>query len=43
MNNARSEFIIFGNKILVNKCISSELNINGETIIRFYKIRSLGA
>ena len=43
INNAKSEFIIFGNKVLVNKCISGELNINRETVSRSHEIRCLGA
>ena len=41
MNNAKSEFIIFGNRILVSKCISGELNINGEAVSRSHEIKYL--
>ena len=43
MNNAKSEFIIFGNRVLVSKCISGKLNINGEAVGRSSEIRHLGA
>ena len=43
MNNAKSEFIIFGTGVLVSKCISGELNINGDAVGRSSEIRYLGA
>ena len=42
MDNAKSEFILFGNTILVSKCISSEVNINGEAVGRSHEIKYLG-
>ena len=32
MNNTESEFIIFGNRIEVNKCALNGLNIEGEIV-----------
>ena len=43
MNNVKSEFILFGNRVLVSKCISSEININGEAVGRSPEIKYLGA
>ena len=43
MNNTKSEFIIFGIRVLVSKCISSKLNINGEAVSRSQEINSLRA
>ena len=43
MNNAKSEFIIFNNRVLVSKCISGKLNINGEAVSRSHEIKYLGA
>ena len=40
MNNVKSEFIIFGNRVQVKKCILSELNID---VVRLQGIRYLGA
>ena len=43
MNNAKSEFILFSSRALVSKCISSEININGEAVGRSPEIKYLGA
>ena len=43
MNSAKSEFIIFGNRVLVSKYIPGELNINGEAAGRSHEIKYLGA
>ena len=43
MNDAKTEFIIFGNRVQVKKCILSELNIDRETVGRSQVIRYLGA
>ena len=43
MNNAKSEFIIFSNRILVSKCISDKLNTNGEAVSTSHEIKYLGA
>ena len=42
MNNSKSEFIIFGNSVQVDKCSSSELNIDGKTVSRSHLIKYLG-
>ena len=42
MNNAKSKFILFGNRVLVSKCISSETNINGEAVSRSPEIKVSG-
>ena len=43
MNNVKSEFILFGNTVLVSKYISSEININAEAVGRSPEIKYLGA
>ena len=43
MNNVKSEFIFFSNRVPVSKCISSEININGEAGGRSPEIKYLGA
>ena len=42
MNNAKSEFIISGNRVQVKKCILSELNIDEETVGRLHVTKYLG-
>ena len=39
MNNTKSEFILISNRVLVSKCISSEININGEPVGKSPEIR----
>ena len=41
MNNPKSEFIIIGNSIQVSKCITRELNIEGDTVCRSQLVRYL--
>ena len=43
MNNFKSEFIIFGNSIQVSKCITRELNIEGDIVCRSQVVKYLGA
>ena len=43
MNNARSEFILFSNRVLVSKYIASEININGDAVGRSPEIKYLWA
>ena len=43
MNNSKSEFIIFGNIIHASKCITRELNIEGDTVHISQLVRYLGA
>ena len=43
MNKSKSEFIIFGNSIQISKCITRELNIEGDTVFRSKLVRYLGA
>ena len=39
MNNSKSEFIIFGNRIQTNKCDTNELNIEGEAVHKFQIVK----
>ena len=43
MNNSKSEFITFGNRIQANKCDTSELNIEGESVHKSQIVKYLGA
>ena len=42
-NNSKLEFIIFGNRIQANKCDTSELNVEGETVHKSQIVKYLGA
>ena len=42
-NNSKLEFIIFGNRIQANKCDTSELNVEGETVQKSQIVKYLGA
>ena len=43
MNNSKSEFIIFGNRIQANKCDTNELNIEVEAVHKSQVVKYLGA
>jgi hypothetical protein len=43
MNPTKTEFILFGNKHQLNKCITQHLNVNGTDIARTTCIKYLGA
>ena len=43
MNNSKSEFIIFGNKTHIDKCISDGLRIEDDTVNRSQIVKYLGA
>ena len=43
MNNSKSEFIIFGNRIQANKCDTSKLSIEGEAVHKSQIVKYLGA
>ena len=43
MNDSKSELIFFGNNIQICKCITSEINIEGESVQRSHLIRYLSA
>ena len=43
MNNSKSEFIIFGNKTQVDKCILDGLRIDGDIVNRSQTVKYLGA
>ena len=43
MNNSKLEFIIFGNRTQVNKCMSDGLRIEGEIVSRSQIVKYLGA
>ena len=43
MNNSKSEFIMFGNRIQTNKCDTSELNREGEAVHKSQIVKYLGA
>ena len=41
MNDSKSELIIFGNSIQTHKCITSEIDIQGESVPRSHLVRYL--
>ena len=43
MNNSKSEFIYFGGSKQLEKCITNQINVNGEWILRSQVMRYLGA
>ena len=43
MNNSKTEFIYFGGPRQLEKCITSQINVNGEEIPRSQMMRYLGA
>ena len=43
MNNSKTEFIYFGGSKQLEKCIISQINVNGEWIPRIKMMRYLGA
>ena len=43
MNNSKSEFIIFGNKTQVDKCISDGLTIEDDIVNRSQTVKYMGA
>ena len=43
MNSAKTEFIYFGSKIQLSKCVVTHLNINDEIVERAMVIKYLGA
>ena len=43
MNDSKSELIIFGNNVQTCKCITSEINIEGESVQRSHMVRYLSA
>ena len=43
MNPSKTEFIYFGNKPQLKKCLVSDLNIAGDLVLRSHTIKYLGA
>ena len=43
MNSAKTEFIYFGSRIQLSKCVVTHLNVNGELVERATLIKYLGA
>ena len=43
MNSSKTEFMYFGNKVQLNKCVVAHLNINNEIVQRATVIKYLGA
>ena len=43
MNNGKAEFIMFGSKVQLAKCITNSININGTEVQRSEVIKYLGA
>ena len=43
MNNAKTEYIMFGSRQQLGKCNSSGINVNGAAVERATKIKYLGA
>ena len=43
MNSAKTEFIYFGSKVQLGKCVVTHLNINDEIVERATTIKYLGA
>ena len=43
MNSSKTEFIMFGHRAQLNKCIRNELNVNSESVARSNEIKYLGA
>ena len=43
MNNSKTEFIYFGGSRQLEKCISNQINVNGEQTPRSHRTRYLGA
>ena len=43
MNSAKTEFIYFGSRIQLNKCVVTHLNVNGELVERATLIKYLRA
>ena len=43
MNPSKTEFIYFGNRVQLKKCLVDNLNITGDLILRSHTIKYLGA
>ena len=43
MNPSKTEFILFGNEIQLRKCHTSQIQVDGDLIVRTSTIRYLGA
>ena len=43
MNSAKTEFIYFGSRVQLSKCVVAYLNVNNEIVERAAVIKNLGA